>query len=283
MSTRRAVASASSSECEAPRPSARVAHRREAEARGSERSDAEVTTRQPRITYVLPVHNQERVIESSVTRLLARLHGFPGSEVILVENGSTDSSPELCAQLAGSSVDDGVTVKVAQSLAGMGNALRRGIALATGDILVLSAADLPFGFTDIDALLATAPRPRLAIGSKAHRRSRTHIPAMRRTMSEAFRLLRLAMLGLRVRDSQGTILIDAELAREIALHLRCGDFLISTEIVAWGVRLGAVAVELPITYAATPGSTVSPIRDSLRMAHGLFSLRRRLRSHRGSP
>ena len=243
------------------------------------RSDAEGTTRQLRITYVLPVHNQERVIESSVERLLSRLHEFPASEVILVENGSTDASAELCARLAGSSADDGVSVTVTQSETGLGNALRRGMAVATGDILVLSAADLPFGFTDLDALLALEPRPRLAIGSKAHRRSRTRISAVRRTMSEAFRLLRFAVLGLRVRDSQGTILIEAQLAREIAPHLRCGDFLISTEIVAWGVRLGATAVELPITYTASSGSTVSPIRDSLRMARGLFSLRHRLHSY----
>lgn len=232
----------------------------------------------PRISYVLPVHNQEGVIATSVERLLARLRGVPGSEIILVENGSTDSSPALCARLAGSSADGGVAIRVARSDTGMGNALRRGIAIATGDILVLSAADLPFGFTDLDALLATDPRPRLAIGSKAHRRSRTRIPAVRRTMSQAFRLLRFAVLGLRVRDSQGTILIDAQLAREIAPHLRCGDFLISTEIIAWGARLGATPVELPITYIATPGSTVSPLSDSLRMARGLFALRHRLQS-----
>lgn len=234
-----------------------------------------------RLSYVLPVHNQARVIESSVQRLLGRLQAFPGSEVILVENGSTDASPALCAQLAGSPAG-GVAVRVTQSETGLGNALRRGIAVARGDILVLSAADLPFAFTDLDALLATDPRPRLAIGSKAHRRSHTRIPALRRTMSEAFRLLRLAVIGLGVRDSQGTILIDAKLAREIAPHLRCADFLISTEIVAWGARLGATPVELPITYVATPGSTVSPLGDSLRMARGLFSLRRRLGAHRGS-
>ena len=255
---------------------------RQVEERPAQRSGVRAAGPGPRITYVLPVHNQERVIESSVQRLLAHLHTFPGSEVILVENGSTDASPALCAQLAGSSADDGVTVRVTQSATGMGNALRRGIEVATGDILVLSAADLPFGFTDLEALLATDPRPRLAIGSKAHPRSRTRIPTVRRIMSEAFRLLRLAVIGLRVRDSQGTILIDAQLAREVAPRLRCGDFLISTEIAAWGALLGARPVELPITYVATPGSTVSPLGDSLRMARGLFALRRRLRSHGGS-
>lgn len=231
----------------------------------------------PRLSYVLPVHNQERVLRATVERLVKSLGAFPGSEVLLIENGSTDSSPELGCALAAEHVGGAVSVVAARSARGMGHAYRRGIDLAGGDTLVLTAADLPFGFTDLDAYLHQQPRPRLAIGSKAHRGSQTRIPLSRRVMSETFRLLRRAVLGLRVRDSQGTILIDAALARALASRLQCGDYLISTEIVSWAVRLGVTPVELPVTYAAAGGSTVSPWRDSLHMAAGLFALRRRLR------
>ena len=278
MRARKVGARTSPSECEAARPSATIAKRREVKPRSPERSDV-CAPAVVRLSYVLPVHNQEQVIASSVEQLLTRLRAFPESEVLLIENGSTDASAALCERLAAFSPRGGVSVRVARSAAGLGNALRRGVAIASGDVLVLSAADLPFGFTDLDAFLALEPRPRLAIGSKAHAESRTSIPALRRTMSEAFRLLRLAVLGLRVRDSQGTILIDAQLARQIAPFLRCGDFLISTEIIAWATRMGVTPVEVPVTYTASEGSTVSPLRDSLRMARGLFSLRRRLHSH----
>ncbi|MGH7685319.1 MAG: glycosyltransferase [Candidatus Dormibacteria bacterium] len=231
----------------------------------------------PKLSYVLPVHNQERVLEESVRRLRDRLRAFPGSEVLLIENASSDTSPAICARLATAHGSDTVPVRAAESARGMGSALRRGIALAAGDVLVLTAADLPFGFTDLDAYLACDPRPGLAIGSKAHARSRTRIPLQRRVMSEAFRLLRLALLGLRVRDSQGTILIDAALARAVAPQLRCEDYLISTEIVSWASALGHTPVELPVTYSATGSSTVSPVRDSLHMARGLLALRGRLR------
>lgn len=229
-----------------------------------------------RLSYVVPVHNQDLVLRQSVERLVARLRDFPGSEVLLVENGSTDTSPALCAELASNDPHGTVTVRAVRSPQGMGYALRRGIELAAGDVLVLTAADLPFGFTDLDAYLRERTRPRLAIGSKAHRFSRTRIPMLRRVMSESFRLLRRAVLGLRVRDSQGTILIDASLARTLAPRLQCVDFLITTEIVAWAVHLGTVPVELPVTYAASGASTVSPWRDSMRMAAGLFALRRRM-------
>ena len=72
----------------------------------------------------------------------------------------------------------------------MGYALRRGLEMAAGDVVVLTAADLPFGFTDLDAYLACSPRPAIAIGSKAHPQSRTRVPLQRRLMSESFRVLR---------------------------------------------------------------------------------------------
>lgn len=231
-----------------------------------------------RFSYVLPVHNQERVIEESVALLQRRLCDWPGSEILLIENGSTDGSAAICDRVARAQGAAAVPVRVARSAQGMGLALRCGIERSQGDVLVLTAADMPFGFSDLDAYLACATRPAVAVGSKAHERSRTRIPLQRRVMSEAFRLLRWAVLGLRVRDSQGTILIDAQLARAMVPRLRCADYLISTEIVSWAIRMGHAPVELPVTYSASGGSTVSPIRDSVRMARGLFALRSRLRS-----
>lgn len=229
----------------------------------------------PRLSYVLPVHNQEGVLQHSVSQLTQRLRSFPGSEVLLIENGSTDGSAALCASLAGSQ-HDAVRVRAAQSARGMGHALRRGMQLSCSDVVVLSAADLPFAFTDLDAYLSLQPLPRLAIGSKAHPDSRVTIGVQRRLMSEGFRLLRRWVLGMDVGDSQGTLLLDGSLAHALLANLRCGDFLISTEIVCWATRLGVTPVEVPVTYAAAGGSTVSPIRDSLQMARGLFALRQRL-------
>lgn len=233
----------------------------------------------PRLSYVVPVHNQAPVLRESVMRLVNRLRDFPGSEVLLVENGSSDESMQLCIELARQSASPETGVRVTASARGMGYALRHGIELATGDVLVLTAADLPFGFTDLDAYLAASPRPRLAIGSKAHPASHTTIPLQRRLMSRAFGVMRRAAVGLRVGDSQGTILLERSLAQEVLPRLRCSDFLISAEIICWSERAGITPVELPITYVASGASTVSPVRDSMRMARGLLALRRRLRTH----
>jgi glycosyltransferase involved in cell wall biosynthesis len=232
-----------------------------------------------RISYLVPIYNEEKVLPETARRIAEHLADFPGSELILVENGSTDSSPELVEKLAAELSNEAVRVVAAHSAKGYGNAMRHGIDLAEGDLLVITAADLPFGFSDLDAALGCQPLPALMIGSKAHPDSLTNIPWKRRLMSEAFRCLRFAVVGLRVRDSQGTILIERELARRVRPHLEAGGFFFSTELIALATRMGAKPVELPVDYRQfREGSTVRPVQDGLAMARALFSLRPRLRT-----
>jgi glycosyltransferase involved in cell wall biosynthesis len=229
------------------------------------------------ISYLVPIYNEEAVLADTAKAIAARLEDHPGSEVILVENGSTDRSPELVEELASALSGPNVEVIAAHSAKGYGNAMRHGIDLASGDVLVITAADLPFGFSDLDEALAQRPRPALMIGSKAHPRSLVEVSAKRKVMSSAFRLLRRLALGLNVGDSQGTILIDRALAARIRPHLASADFFFSTELIALATRLGVAPVELPVDYSnPRPGSTVRPLHDGLSMARAVFELRPRL-------
>lgn len=230
------------------------------------------------ISYLVPIYNEELVLADTAKAIAARLEDHPGSEVILVENGSRDRSPQLVEELAVALSGPNVRVVASHSAKGYGNAMRQGIDLASGDLLVITAADLPFGFSDLDEALALQPRPALMIGSKAHPRSLVEVSIKRKLMSSAFRLLRRALLGLRVGDSQGTILVDRQLAQRIRPHLASADFFFSTELIALATRLGVEPVELPVDYRnPRPGSTVRPLHDGLRMARAVFELRPRLR------
>ncbi len=234
---------------------------------------------QPTVTYVIPVHNQIAELRRTVTLLVARLGHLPGSEVILVENGSSDGSGPLCLSLAATFDGDEVGVRVTTSAKGLGHAWRRGMAMARSETLVLTAADLPFGFTDLDGYLGMSPRPPLVMGSKTHRGSKIETSLARRVMSAGFGLLRAGLTGLDI-DTQGSVLIKRALAQALLPRLRAGDYLIGAEINLWAVREGITPVEVPVVYTASGRSTVSPIRDSASMALGLLSLRRRLADDR---
>lgn len=231
----------------------------------------------PTISYLVPIYNEEAVLADTARAIVARLAARPGSEVILVENGSTDRSPQLVDELAVALSTRDVRVVASHSAKGYGNAMRQGIDLATADLLVITAADLPFGFSDLDEALALQPRPALMIGSKAHPRSLVAVSLKRKVMSSGFRMLRQLCLGLRVGDSQGTILVDRELAQRIRPQLASADFFFSTELISFATRLGVDPIELPVDYRhPRPGSTVRPVHDGLRMARAVFELRHRL-------
>ncbi|HEV3274836.1 MAG TPA: glycosyltransferase [Candidatus Dormibacteraeota bacterium] len=230
---------------------------------------------EPRVSYIIPVHNQIAELRKTVRLLIARLGHLPGSEIILVENGSTDGSGPLCLALATTHDSEEVAVRVTTSAKGLGFAWRRGMALARGETFVLTAADLPFGFTDLDGFLGLAPRPLLVMGSKTHRESQIETPVVRRAMSAGFGLLRAGLIGLNI-DTQGSVLIQRSLAQMLLPHLQAGDYLIGAEINMWAVHEGVTPVEVPVVYTASGRSTVSPLRDSVSMAAGLLALRRRL-------
>jgi dolichyl-phosphate beta-glucosyltransferase len=231
-----------------------------------------------RITYTLAVHDQARWMEVNVSRVVERLRSFPGSEVILVENGSTDGSLELARRLSARLSTREVVVRVDSVPQGLGNAHRRGLQMARGDLVVVIGVDLPFGFSDLDQWLALDDPPPLVLGSKSHPRSQLEVCAGRQAMSLGFRAARRLILGLAAGDTQGSILISGPLAHRVEPHLRCTDYLVTTEIVAWAVRLGARPLELPVIYPrAATRSTVKPLRDAERMLAGMVALRRRLR------
>jgi hypothetical protein len=55
------------------------------------------------------------------------------------------------------------------------------------------------------------------------------------------------------------------------------------ELVAMAGALELEVAEVPITWEDKPGSTVSPVRTSLRLAHALVSARHRAKQIRNSP
>lgn len=235
------------------------------------------------LSYVVPVHNEERTLARNVQRLEAHLQQFPGSRVLLVENGSKDDSWGLCQRLARS--DGPVTIEAhREPNAGMGFALQRGVLeeiprAEANRWLVLTAADLPFGFTDLDglvSLLEAGQRPDVVVGSKAHRSSQIQTSATRTATTLIYRVLRRAIAGMRTGDSQGTFMFRAESVRDIAPKIASRDFFWSTEFTYYAERAGLRIAEVPVVLEeAQRASTVKPFKHGSKMLRQLVELRLR--------
>jgi glycosyltransferase involved in cell wall biosynthesis len=88
----------------------------------------------PRITVVTPSFNQGRYIEETI--LSVRNQDYPNLEHIIMDGGSTDSTMEVVARYR-----DGLAHVVHERDEGQSDAINKGFALATGDLLTWLNSD----------------------------------------------------------------------------------------------------------------------------------------------
>ena len=242
------------------------------------------------VVYVLPVHNEERLLAANVERLVAYLQRFPGAEIYLVENGSTDASWRIAQELeaASSAVGGPVRIRAFREVdAGIGFAYHRGLTEAVRSFgpsrsrwAILTAADLPFGFSDLEAALVALERSpsRILIGSKAHPQSVADTGLKRRAVSAVYRFARRAIVGMQVGDSQGSVFLRLDLAEELLPKIASRGFFYSTELCHYAERQGELIHELPVILVPNErASTVRPLKHGLEMARQLWMLRARER------
>lgn len=195
------------------------------------------------ISVVVPTRNGADVLDETMAALGSRLGH--DDEIIVVENGSTDGTTALLTRIK-DEWNHPSTMIVTHSDPGLGEALRKGVETSIGSRLLLTADDLPFGFTDLDEFIQLPPDAAVAIGSKAHPRSRVTRSRLRTIQSRIFRFLRAALLQSRVGDSQGTLWVDGVWGREFAHLSRESGLMWTTELVLAAEQQGIVVREVPV-------------------------------------
>ena len=101
-----------------------------------------------KLSVVIPVYNERRTLR----QLLRRVLQVPfETEILCVDDGSTDGSRELLAELEAQHPQ--LRVFFQANNAGKGAALRRGIQEASGDFVIIQDADLEYDPADYPSLL----------------------------------------------------------------------------------------------------------------------------------
>jgi glycosyltransferase involved in cell wall biosynthesis len=98
------------------------------------------------VSVVIPCLNEEESIGQVIAAVLAGLSklNVPG-EVLVVDNGCTDRSPEI-ARAAGARV-------IRENRRGYGSAIRRGFAESRYSVLVMGDGDLTYDFSELNVLV----------------------------------------------------------------------------------------------------------------------------------
>jgi glycosyltransferase involved in cell wall biosynthesis len=156
----------------------------------------------PRISIVIPVYNEEAILESSVLDLRERLAPYGWDyEIILAENGSKDRTVELADELSKRYPE---VHYVSAGEPNYGGALRKGIRKARGEFVLCDEIDLcdtDFHRRAIDML--DSGRYDMVIGSKLIEGAEDERPWARHAASLFYTGLLRALLGFRGTDTHG--------------------------------------------------------------------------------
>ena len=200
-----------------------------------------------KLSVLMPVYNEVRTLHTIIHRVLCAPVDI-AIELVIVDDGSTDGSRELIAQLARN--EPRIKYCFHEQNQGKAGAIRTAIKVMSGDLVLIQDADLEYNPSDYPALL----QPMLEGVADAVFGSRFLTGRYRRVLyywhtlgNQLLTLLCNVLNGINLTDMEtGYKLIRADILR--AIPLTSNGFALEpeliTKLVQWDVRL----YEVPISY-----------------------------------
>ena len=205
------------------------------------------------LSYFFPAHNEEANLEGLVVEALATLPSFAERfEIVIVADGSRDSTPQIADRLAEANPDV-VRVVHHPTNYGYGAALRSGFGASRYALIAFTDGDRQFHVVDLGRLLerlAEADRPDVVVGFRIKRAD----PIVRTIYARAYRLAVRIFFGLPVRDIDCACKV---FRREslAGIHVESGGAFFSAELLIKLRAAGRRIVEVGVPhYPRTAGS-----------------------------
>lgn len=218
-------------------------------------------TKPDSFSIVIPAKNEAISLDALLPDLRKR---HPDAEIIVVNDGSTDNTQEICRA-------SGVTVVNHPYSMGNGAAVKTGARAASGDILIFMDADGQHDPGDIASLLdMLAKGYDMVVGS---RRTQSQAGIGRMGANYIYNTLASWIVNRNIPDlTSGFRVVRAEKFREF-LHLLPNGFSYPTTITMSFFRAGYAVGYVPITANKRTGkSHINPLRDGVRFFLIIFKI-----------
>jgi dolichyl-phosphate beta-glucosyltransferase len=227
----------------------------------------------PFLSIVIPAHNEESRLPGTLGQIFAFLESQSYiSEVIIVENGSSDRTLELANEFA---LQHKNLKIIHEEQRGKGNAVRRGMLEARGDYRFICDADLSMPINEVQKFLPPLLSDfDIAIGSReAPGAIRYNEPAYRHWGGRAINLVIQLLILPGFNDTQcGFKCFRARVVEDIFRQQTLMGWSFDIEILYLARRKKMLIKEVPIQWYFDAGSKVNAVKDALHMISDIFRI-----------
>lgn len=231
------------------------------------------------LSVVIPVYNEElrvsKALEGAFRYLKAKRIT---AEILVVDDGSKDKTIQVVEKFKDLTTNRmALRVLKHEVNRGKGAAVRTGVLLAKGEIILYMDADNATPLTEYENFRSVLEEGwDVVIGSRAVDRKKVqiHQPLYREAMGRIFNLLVQLIATPSLWDTQcGFKAFKRKAALDIFPLQTIERFGFDVELLYIARKLGYSILEAPVRWFDAPGSKVNMVKDSARMAFELFLIR----------
>jgi dolichyl-phosphate beta-glucosyltransferase len=227
------------------------------------------------LSIIIPSFNEELRLPRTLELIASYIKASNRStEVLVVDDGSTDRTAEVAASFAGRIAN--LRVLKNGENRGKGYSVRHGMQEARGENVLFTDADLSAPIEEADKLLPALQQYDVAIGSRAMNRKliEVHESAFREFAGMIFNRIVRIVLWLPFVDTQcGFKAFRREPSRIIFEQQRIERFGFDPELLYLARHHGLKSTEIPVRWSHSPATKINMLRDSIQMFVDVFTIR----------
>ena len=229
------------------------------------------------VDIVIPVLNEEVALPACIEKLFAFIEEHPEREwrIVVADNGSTDRTAEIAAEL--SEKHPAVSVTHLE-LRGRGRALKQAWGLSDADVRLYMDVDLSTDLKSLPDLVSaiTDDGYEVAIGSRLIKGSKVVGRTLKREItSRGYNIMIHIFFPLtKWKDAQcGFKAISRKAAENVVPLVKDNAWFLDTELLLLADKAGYLVKEIPVHWEDDPDTRVKIISTAWEDVKGLLRLR----------